>query len=225
MKQKGWHVIWKPSRKNITFVNEEGKKVRDRNILKTFNINVTKGELLDEFIRNNERRNGILRGDEEERIRSAAEDAELAGYYQQVQDALEGTGTGDSAEGLENIAAGEVVREKDAAYTRLLQQKAEQKERLEQKIESERSSYRYLNSRLRETEEELDRERGKSSWDKFWEKHHLRLPKKKYRSCYYNRKSFVDCFTEKILFPLGCVIFAVVVFAILIHFDLIWYIS
>lgn len=29
MKQKGWHVIWKPSRKNITFVNEEGKKVRD----------------------------------------------------------------------------------------------------------------------------------------------------------------------------------------------------
>ena len=42
MKQKGWHVIWKPTRKNITFVNEEGKKVRDRNILKTFNINVTK---------------------------------------------------------------------------------------------------------------------------------------------------------------------------------------
>ena len=61
MKQKGWHVIWKPTRKNITFVNEEGKKVRDRNILKTFNINITKGELLDEFIRNNERRNGILR--------------------------------------------------------------------------------------------------------------------------------------------------------------------
>lgn len=66
MKQKGWHVIWKPSRKNITFVNEEGKKVRDRNILKTFNINVTKGELLDEFIRNNERRNGVLRDDKEE---------------------------------------------------------------------------------------------------------------------------------------------------------------
>ena len=56
MKQKDWHVIWKPTRKNITFVNEDGKKVRDSNILKTFNINVTKGELLDEFIRNNERR-------------------------------------------------------------------------------------------------------------------------------------------------------------------------
>lgn len=109
MEQKGWHVIWKLTRKNITFVNEEGKKVRDRNILKTFNINVTKGDLLDEFIRNNERRNGILRDDEEERIRSAAEDAELAGYYQQVQDALEGTGTGDRAEGIEDFTAREVA--------------------------------------------------------------------------------------------------------------------
>ena len=109
MKQKGWHVIWKPSRKNITFVNEEGKKVRDRNILKTFNINVTKGELLDEFIRNDERRNDVMRDDEEERNRRAAEDAELAGYYQQVQDALEGTGTGDSAERFEDIPTGEVM--------------------------------------------------------------------------------------------------------------------
>lgn len=109
MKQKGWHVIWKPTRKNITFVNEGGKKVRDRNIFKTFNINVTKGELLDKFIRNNECRNGILRDDEEERNRSAAEDTELAGYYQQVQDALEGTSAGDSAEGIEDFTAGEVV--------------------------------------------------------------------------------------------------------------------
>lgn len=37
------------------------------------------------------------------------------------------------------------------------------------------------------------------------------------------RKSFADWFAEKMLFPLGCVIFAVAVFAILIHFDLIWY--
>ena len=115
------------------------------------------------------------------------------------------------------------LREKDAAYARRLQQKEEQKPRLERKIESERSSYRYLNSRLRETEEELDRERKKSAWDKFREKHHLRGSKKRYRSCYYTRKSFADWFAEKLLFPLGCVIFAVVVFAILIHFDLIWY--
>lgn len=110
MKKKGWHVIWKPTRKNITFVSEEGKKVRDRNILKTFNINVTKGELLDEFIRNNECKNGILRDDEEERSRRAAEeDAELAGYYMQVQEALEYAGAGDGAEGCEDISVGEVV--------------------------------------------------------------------------------------------------------------------
>lgn len=65
--------------------------------------------MLDEFIRNNERRNGVLRDDEEERNRRAAEDAELAGYYQQVQDALEGTGTGDRAEGIEDFTAGEVA--------------------------------------------------------------------------------------------------------------------
>lgn len=65
--------------------------------------------MLDEFIRNNERRNGVLRVDEEERIRRAAEDAELAGYYQQVQDALEGTGTGDRAEGIEDFTVGEVA--------------------------------------------------------------------------------------------------------------------
>ena len=114
------------------------------------------------------------------------------------------------------------LREKDVAYARLLQQKEEQKERLERKIESERSSYRYLNSRLRETEEELDMERGKSAWDKFGEKHHMRVPKKRYRN-YYAKKRFADWFVEKVLFPLGCVLFAVVVFAILIHFDLIWY--
>lgn len=65
--------------------------------------------MLDEFIRNNECKNGVLRDDEEERNRRAAEDAEFAGYYQQVQDALEGTGAGDSAEGLEDITSGEVV--------------------------------------------------------------------------------------------------------------------
>ena len=115
------------------------------------------------------------------------------------------------------------LREKDAAYARLLQQKEEQKERLERKIESERSSYRYLNSRLRETEEELDRERGKSGWDKFRDKHCMRFLKKRYRSCYYTKKSFADWFAEKMMFPLGCVIFAVAVFAILNYFDLIWY--
>lgn len=68
MKEKGWHVIWKESKKNITFVNEEGKRVRDRTILKSFNMNITKGELLDEFIRNDERRKGDCNREPEKRI-------------------------------------------------------------------------------------------------------------------------------------------------------------
>jgi hypothetical protein len=92
MKAKGWNVIWKPSRKNITFISDEGQKVRDRNISKTFNMEITKGELLDEFTRNNARREGLLRDDDDERIRNAAEVAELAEYHRQVQEAVEGTG-------------------------------------------------------------------------------------------------------------------------------------
>ena len=61
-----------------------------------------------------------------------------------------------------------------------------------------------------------------NTWDKFGEKHHMRVPKKRYRN-YYAKKRFADWFVEKMLFPLGCVLFAVVVFVILIHFDLIWY--
>lgn len=59
--------------------------------------------------------------------------------------------------------------------------------------------------------------------DKFREKHCMRFPKKRYRSCYYTKKSFADWFAEKMMFPLGCVIFAVVGFAGLNYFDLLWY--
>lgn len=72
-----------------------------------------------------------------------------------------------------------LCREKDAVYARLLQQKAEQKERLERKIESERSSYRYLNSRLREIEEELADVKEQLPW---WKKR-----KKKSRLCNYKK--------------------------------------
>ena len=109
-----------------------------------------------------------------------------------------------------------LLREKDVAYARLLQQKAEQKERLERKIESERSNYRYLNSRLRETEEELDRERGKSAWDKFREKHHLRLPKKRYKIPNYNKTRRREMIVRKLLFGVYCVIWGIIGIALFI---------
>ena len=73
MRKRGWKVIWKDSRKNITFENEEGKKVRDKNISKTFNLNITKEGLLNEF----ERQNKI-------RIRRESDD-ELERYCREVE--------------------------------------------------------------------------------------------------------------------------------------------
>ena len=66
-------MIWKDSRKNITFEDEEGKKVRDKNISKIFNLNITKEGVLNEF----ERQNKI-------RIRRESED-ELERYCREVE--------------------------------------------------------------------------------------------------------------------------------------------
>lgn len=73
MKKRGWKVIWKDSRKNITFENEDGKKVRNKNLSKTFNLNITKEGLLNEF----ERQNKI-------RIRRESDD-ELERYCRKVE--------------------------------------------------------------------------------------------------------------------------------------------
>lgn len=45
MQAEGWKVNWSDRRSHITFENEEGKKVRDTNILKTFGWDVTKETL------------------------------------------------------------------------------------------------------------------------------------------------------------------------------------
>lgn len=96
MKQRGWGVIWNPKRKNITFVNEEGERVRDSNITKTFNIEITKEALEHEFITNNARR--TVGRDEDEFDRDEHIDPELAEYYRQVQEACAGTGAGNNTE-------------------------------------------------------------------------------------------------------------------------------
>lgn len=44
MKKRGWKVIWKDLRKNITFENVEGKKVRDKNLSETFNLEITEAD-------------------------------------------------------------------------------------------------------------------------------------------------------------------------------------
>lgn len=49
MEQKGYSVDWQDNHKYIVFTNSEGKKVRNSNLQKTYNLNVGKEELLDLF--------------------------------------------------------------------------------------------------------------------------------------------------------------------------------
>lgn len=48
----GWNVIWKDTKKNITFTDCERHRVRDSNLKKTFNLNISKEELEHEFAKN-----------------------------------------------------------------------------------------------------------------------------------------------------------------------------
>ncbi len=49
MEQKGYAVVWKDTHKYITFINQDGKKVRNSNLQKTYNMKVGKEELLELF--------------------------------------------------------------------------------------------------------------------------------------------------------------------------------
>lgn len=49
MEQKGYSVDWQDNHKYIVFTNSEGKKVRNSNLQKTYNLSVGKEELLEFF--------------------------------------------------------------------------------------------------------------------------------------------------------------------------------
>ncbi|MBD5445585.1 MAG: relaxase/mobilization nuclease domain-containing protein [Lachnospiraceae bacterium] len=49
MESKNYNVEWQPDRKYIVFTNSEGKKVRNSNLQKTYNLKVGKEELLEFF--------------------------------------------------------------------------------------------------------------------------------------------------------------------------------
>ena len=106
---RGWSTTWTDSRKNITFENEEGKKVRDSNISKTFQMDVSKEGLLNEFERQAEIREHAARrkransGESQFEEAMGTTDRELEEYYREVKAAIAGSTTGtsnnDSGEG------------------------------------------------------------------------------------------------------------------------------
>lgn len=179
---RGWRTTWTDSRKNITFENEEGKKVRDSNISKTFQMDVSKEGLISEFERQAEIReraarrkranSGEFKFDEE--IRSA--ESEFEEYYREVKAVIAGSATGtsnnDSGEGqfAEDSERGQEILQ--GRIRKATDYKSEFGER-KQNFEGERIS---LNERLgvcqqeagkREEERKLDelpytRTRGRS---------------------------------------------------------------
>ena len=84
MANRGWTVNWQERRKHIVFENERGKKVRDSNISKTFNMNISKEALLNEFERQATIRQNNIRAEQESR--------ELDRYYADIEAAIQGAG-------------------------------------------------------------------------------------------------------------------------------------
>ena len=105
MKQLGWSVNWTEKRKHITFQNQDGKKVRDSNLSKTFHLNISKEGLEHEFDGNRQKARDTA---ERDNGRTDGKDKEFARYYRQVEEA--GTGTGE-------IVGNSDCRERQSANT------------------------------------------------------------------------------------------------------------
>ena len=97
MHERGWSVTWQDNKKHITFQNENGDKVRDTNLSKTFSLDINKEALLYEFERQNEIR---LARAKAERDKQRAE--QLDKYYAEVESAIQGNGTsGETVSSIE----------------------------------------------------------------------------------------------------------------------------
>lgn len=86
MENKGYQVNWKDTRKNITFTNAEGKKVRNSNLTKTFKYDFSKENMINEFRRTHEARR-ITGARAEERNDNRAEPA-AADVHRNGQDKI-----------------------------------------------------------------------------------------------------------------------------------------
>ena len=81
MKQFGWSVNWTEKRKHITFENQDGKKVRDSNLSKTFHLDISKEALENEV-------NGNRQKSRDEAERNSRETEELREYSRELESAI-----------------------------------------------------------------------------------------------------------------------------------------
>ena len=94
----GWIVHWHENRKHIVFENPNGEKIRDSNISKTFNMNIGKEALTDEF----ERQAAIRK----ERTSPEYDTNEFARYYAEVESALSGINIAEAVRDYTKTADG-----------------------------------------------------------------------------------------------------------------------
>lgn len=116
MADRGWSVIWKDSRKHITFQNAKGKKVRDSNLSKTFHLDISKEALINEFERQAAAREQTAQYERKFADRRERKDAELERYYLEVQAAAGGAVRDDSYTERYHQRAGEDHPPTDAGY-------------------------------------------------------------------------------------------------------------
>ena len=100
MADKGWSVLWEDKRKHIVFQNENGDRIRDSKIEKTFaGLKVNKEDLTNEFERQNEIRLGRSGEFENRELSEEAESGYLDKYYAEVESAIVGISGGGAVGG------------------------------------------------------------------------------------------------------------------------------
>ena len=154
----GWNVNWTENRKHITFQNSEGKKVRDSNLSKTFHLKISKGELEDEFIRNEQKERCITGRDD-------TADADLARYYRQVEEAVAGTSGGivESKDIQKCLVRMRELREnlqKNSFENQKLQDELQKLTEENQKLQTELSRTQNINLSLQRSNDDLRNRNG-----------------------------------------------------------------
>ena len=154
MQDKGWKVNWTDKRKNITFENEKGEKVRDTNISKTFNMNIGKEALIHEFERQKAIREERARAEQEENRRNA----ELEQYFSELDYYIKAEGSNrepakeDSRAFIDNLNAKERASAKERVDRETEQRRLDtERQREAERREREMSEKRRKNKkRLRD---------------------------------------------------------------------------
>ncbi|BAK46745.1 hypothetical protein CXIVA_07780 [Clostridium sp. SY8519] len=138
MQEQGWTVNWSDKRKYITYQDQDGHKVRDRKINKTFNLDVGKEGLSHEFERNCEL----------QRAEQRVEDAELERYYERLEaeefDQEAGrdySGSSERDQRSEKSKTATIIRNSDAAEQSAESERQDREaERIRQDFERQRAA-------------------------------------------------------------------------------------